>query len=73
VIILTNVRSLLRSDWIDASGGVQTVAYLAIAVVWAAAIAYSVREYRRDKAAESVEAIESELRGRTAEEEQASA
>jgi uncharacterized membrane protein YfcA len=73
VIILTNVRTLLRSDWIDASGGVQTIAYIAIALTWAGAIAYSVREYRRDKATESVEALEAELRGRTAEEEQASA
>lgn len=73
VIVLTNIRTLLRSDWIDASGAVQTVAYLAIAVIWAGAIAYSVREYRRDKASESVEAIEAELRARTAEEEQASA
>ncbi|WP_327580480.1 sulfite exporter TauE/SafE family protein [Nonomuraea sp. NBC_00507] len=73
VIVLTNIRTLLRSDWIDASGAVQTVAYLAIAVIWAGAIAYSVREYRRDKAHESVEAIETDLRVRTAEEEQASA
>ncbi|MFI7699458.1 sulfite exporter TauE/SafE family protein [Nonomuraea sp. NPDC049480] len=73
VIVLTNIRTLLRSDWIEASGAVQTVAYLAIALIWAGAIAYSVREYRRDKAAESVEAIETELRVRTAEEEQASA
>ncbi|TMR96263.1 sulfite exporter TauE/SafE family protein [Nonomuraea basaltis] len=73
MIILTNIRTLLRSDWIDASSGVQAVAYTAIAVIWAAAIAYSVREYRRDKASESVEAIEPELRARTAEEEQASA
>ncbi|MFE3447387.1 sulfite exporter TauE/SafE family protein [Nonomuraea sp. NPDC059194] len=61
VIILTNVRTLLRSDWIDASGGVQAIAYLAIAALWAAAIAYSVREYRRDKVAESVEGVEVEL------------
>src|SRR5918992_995131 len=27
IIVLTNVRTLLRSDWIDASGGVQAVAY----------------------------------------------
>ena len=58
VIILTNARTLLRSDWIDAPGNVQTAAYLAIAVIWAAAIAYSLREYRRDRANESVEAIE---------------
>ncbi|TDD36923.1 sulfite exporter TauE/SafE family protein [Nonomuraea terrae] len=73
VIILTNVRTLLRSDWVDASGGVQTVSYIAIAVIWVAAIVYSVREYRRDKARESVEAVEGELRARAGEEEQASA
>jgi uncharacterized membrane protein YfcA len=62
LIILTNVRTLLRSDWIDAPGNVQTVAYLTIAVLWAAALAYSVRENRRHKAEETVEAIEADLR-----------
>jgi uncharacterized protein len=52
VIVLTNVRTLLRSDWGAAPGAVQTVAYLAIAAVWVAAIAYSLRAYRRDQAAE---------------------
>ncbi|MFC4115259.1 sulfite exporter TauE/SafE family protein [Nonomuraea zeae] len=70
VIVLTNVRTLLRSDWIDASGAVQTIAYLVIAAIWAAAIAYSVREYRRDKANESVEALELELRRKATEEEE---
>ncbi|MBB5081875.1 sulfite exporter TauE/SafE family protein [Nonomuraea endophytica] len=68
VIILTNVRTLLRSDWIDAPGNVQAIAYIVIAVIWVAAIVYSVREYRRDKENESVEAIEAELRQRAAEE-----
>jgi uncharacterized protein len=58
VIILTNVRTLLRSDLVGASGNVQTVAYVAIAIIWAAAIAYSLREYRRDRANESAEALE---------------
>ncbi|MEU4537256.1 sulfite exporter TauE/SafE family protein [Streptosporangium sp. NPDC023825] len=71
IIILTNVRTLLRSDWIDASGGVQTVAYITIAVLWAAAIAYSVREYRRDRDNETVEAVEEEERRRAAEQETA--
>ncbi|WP_329429910.1 sulfite exporter TauE/SafE family protein [Streptosporangium sp. NBC_01495] len=71
VIILTNVRTLLRSDWIDASSGVQTIAYITIAVIWAAAIAYSVREYRRDRDNETVEAIEEEERRRAAEQETA--
>ncbi|WP_061290122.1 sulfite exporter TauE/SafE family protein [Herbidospora cretacea] len=68
VIILTNVRTLLRSDWIDASGGVQAAAYLTIAVLWAAAIAYSVKEYRKDKEYESGRAVEEEARRRAAEE-----
>lgn len=62
VIILTNTRTLLRSDWIDAPGNVQAIFYIAIAVIWAGAVAYSVREYRKDKEHESVEAIEAELR-----------
>jgi uncharacterized membrane protein YfcA len=73
LIILTNVRTLLRSDWIDASGAVQTVAYLAIAVLWAGAVTYSLREYRRDQAQESAEAAETDPRARTPQEEQASA
>ncbi|MFI9550015.1 sulfite exporter TauE/SafE family protein [Nonomuraea endophytica] len=68
VIVLTNVRTLLRSDWIDAPGNVQAIAYIVIALIWVAAIVYSVREYRRDKENESVEAIEAELRQRAAEE-----
>ncbi|MGC5013464.1 sulfite exporter TauE/SafE family protein [Streptosporangium sp. DT93] len=71
VIILTNVRTLLRSDWIDASGSVQAIAYITIAVIWAAAIAYSVREYRRDRDNETTEAIEAEERRRAAEQETA--
>lgn len=67
VIILTNVRTLLRSDLIGASGGVQTAAYITIVVIWVAAIAYSLREYRRDRDNESVEAIEAPENGQVAE------
>ncbi|WP_067500678.1 sulfite exporter TauE/SafE family protein [Actinoplanes sp. TFC3] len=49
VIILTNVRTLLRSDWIDASGGVRYGVYAVIYLAWAGAIAYSIREYRREE------------------------
>ncbi|MEV4620355.1 sulfite exporter TauE/SafE family protein [Asanoa sp. NPDC049573] len=45
VIILTNVRTLLRSDWIDASDGVRWACYAVIYVAWAAAVAYSVRQH----------------------------
>ncbi|MFI6825419.1 sulfite exporter TauE/SafE family protein [Micromonospora sp. NPDC050187] len=49
VIILTNVRTLLRSDWIDASDGVRYTFYAVIYVVWAAALAYSIRQYRANR------------------------
>jgi uncharacterized membrane protein YfcA len=69
VIIITNVRTLLRSDWVGASDGVQTVAYIVIALIWIAAIVYSVREYRADRQNESVEALEKDLAERQAAEE----
>ena len=39
---------LLRSDWVDASAASQGVVLLGIALVWAAAVTYSVRAYRRE-------------------------
>lgn len=54
VIILTNTRTLLRSDWIDAPDAVRYAFYAVIYAVWAAAVAYSVREHRRDPAADTV-------------------
>ncbi|GAA3131574.1 sulfite exporter TauE/SafE family protein [Streptosporangium carneum] len=71
LIILTNARTLLRGEWLHASDGVRTVVYSAIVALWAAALAYSVREYRRDRAAESVEGVESGLRRRGDEQEAA--
>lgn len=49
LIILTNVRTLLRSDWIDASTGTLWAAYAVIALAWAAAVAYSLRAHRREQ------------------------
>jgi uncharacterized protein len=46
VIILTNTRTLLRSDWIDAPDAVRYTVYAVIYVVWAAALAYSIKQYR---------------------------
>ena len=43
VIVLTNARTLLRSDWVDAPDATRYVAYALIAAVWAAAVAWSVR------------------------------
>lgn len=49
VIVLTNTRTLLRSDWIDASDGVRYGFYAVIYVAWAAALAYSVHQYRQHR------------------------
>jgi uncharacterized membrane protein YfcA len=49
VIVLTNTRTLLRSDWIDAPDGVRYGFYAVTYLVWAAAVAYSVRAYRRNR------------------------
>lgn len=58
VIILTNSRTLLNSDWIAAGPALMNTVYVVIWVAWAAAVAWSMRAYRRDKAAETVEAAE---------------
>ncbi|RZU30527.1 sulfite exporter TauE/SafE family protein [Blastococcus saxobsidens] len=57
MIVLTNVRTLLRSDWLDASDGVRYAAYAVLALVWVAAVVHSYREYRRDRATESADAV----------------
>jgi uncharacterized membrane protein YfcA len=57
VIILTNARSLLRSDWIDASDAVRYAWYAVIYVVWAAALAYSISQYRANRDAEAADAV----------------
>ena len=50
LIILTNVRTLLGSSWVDAGDTTRGVAYVAIAAAWFAAIAWSVSEHRKDAA-----------------------
>jgi hypothetical protein len=57
IIVLTNTRTLLRSDWIDASDPVRYAIYAAIYAVWAFAVVHSYREYRKDRELESVEAV----------------
>jgi uncharacterized membrane protein YfcA len=49
LIILTNVRTLLRSDWIDAPDATRYVVYAVLAAIWAAALAHSVRQYLADR------------------------
>ncbi|MGP3978832.1 sulfite exporter TauE/SafE family protein [Streptomyces sp. 8N114] len=47
VIVLTNVRTLLHSDWISAGDAARWTAYGIIYAAWAAALVHSVREHRR--------------------------
>jgi uncharacterized protein len=57
MIILTNTRTLLKSDWIDAGDSTRYAVYAVLYLVWAAAVVHSYREYRKDRALESVDAI----------------
>ncbi|MFF5492577.1 sulfite exporter TauE/SafE family protein [Streptomyces aquilus] len=52
VIIVTNVRTLLKSDWIAVSGSVSTMVYVVLYAVWAAALTYAIRAHRQERAAE---------------------
>jgi uncharacterized protein len=55
LIILTNSRTLLRSDWIDASDAIRWGFYALIYVVWAAALYYSIRQYLASRERERLE------------------
>jgi uncharacterized membrane protein YfcA len=62
-IVLTNTRTLLGSDWIDAGDAFRYTVYAVIATVWALAVVHSLRQHRTDRALESaganvVEAVE---------------
>jgi uncharacterized protein len=57
VIVMTNTRTLLRSDWIDASDPVRYGVYAVIYLVWAAAVVHSLREHRKDLVQQSAEAL----------------
>ncbi|HJU98738.1 MAG TPA: sulfite exporter TauE/SafE family protein [Jiangellaceae bacterium] len=52
VIILTNTRTVLKSDWIDAPGSVRTAVYVVLAAIWVAALAYSVRAHLGEREVE---------------------
>jgi uncharacterized membrane protein YfcA len=49
IIVITNSRTLLRSDWVDASAGARWLAYAVVYAVWAAAVAWSVRQHRAER------------------------
>ena len=60
MIVQTNTRTLLTSDWIDAPDAARYAVYALIYAVWAAAVVHSFRAYRRDKVLESAAAIAAE-------------
>ncbi|MGY1618892.1 sulfite exporter TauE/SafE family protein [Geodermatophilus sp. SYSU D00691] len=60
IIVITNTRTLLKSEWIDASDPVRNVVYAVLYVIWAAAVVHSFREYRKDRALESADAVAAE-------------
>jgi hypothetical protein len=53
VIVLTNTRTLLNSDWIAAAGPVRYTVYGLLYAVWAVAVVHSYRQYRKDSVLES--------------------
>jgi len=53
LIVLTNARTLLRSSWIGAPDATRYAAYAVIIAVWAAAVAFSVKQHRAGRTTES--------------------
>ena len=49
MIILTNARTLLKSDWIDASDSTRNIFYVVIVAAWVAAVLYSISQYRKNR------------------------
>jgi hypothetical protein len=54
IIILTNTRTLLKSDWIAAPDATRYVVYAAIYALWAAALFYSIKQYQAHRERERV-------------------
>ena len=52
VIILTNTRTILTSDWVAATGNVRGIVYMVVAVVWVAALAFSIRAHLDEREVE---------------------
>ncbi|WP_460860297.1 sulfite exporter TauE/SafE family protein, partial [Nocardiopsis coralliicola] len=51
IIVLTNSRTILNADWFTVDPAVSTTVYALIWAAWAAAVAWSVRAHRADRAA----------------------
>lgn len=60
IIVLTNLRSLLRSGIVDVSPGVTTAAYVVVALVWVGAVAWSTRAHLATRHLEPAHLVERE-------------
>lgn len=49
LIVLTNARTLLRSEWVGAANGARWVSYAALGAVWVAAVGWSLRAHRLER------------------------
>ncbi|WP_128428216.1 sulfite exporter TauE/SafE family protein [Streptomyces cyaneus] len=58
VILVTNVRTLLNSDWLAVSGATAVAVYVALYGLWAAALAYSIRAHLKEREAVGAESAE---------------
>jgi hypothetical protein len=56
ILVITNVRTLLTSDWLDAGGPVRVAVYAVLYAVWALAVVHSFRQYRKERAPETAAA-----------------
>ena len=57
IIVLTNTRTLLRSDWVDAPDATRYAIYALVYAVWFGAVAWSVRANRAELALEREMAV----------------
>lgn len=58
LIVLTNIRSLLHSEWITIGDAAQWAIYALILAIWGAAVAYSLKEHRSQPATAQPTAVE---------------
>src|SRR4051794_4325829 len=58
IIVITNTRTLLKSDWLHAPDAVCYSVYAVLYVVWAVAVAHSWRQYRKERVLEGAPAAE---------------
>ncbi len=59
-LVMFNVRILLGDAGLGAPGPVRITVFVVLGLIWAAAVTHSVREYRRDRANESSDALAAE-------------